>query len=276
MKRNAKPIRPPVKWHGGKHYLAKKIVAFFPDHHSYIEPFGGAGSVLLNKKPSEIEVFNDLDTSITRLFQVLRDHGPVLLEKLSLTPYSELEFELAAEETDDEIEMARRNFVRWRQSFGGQGKSFSYTLHRVRNQLPDVVSGFLSSIDENLPLIVERLRGVQIMNREAIEVIKKWDSEKSLIYADPPYLPETRASKAVYAQELTRDEHIELATTLNACKSKVILSGYHSELYDELYAAWHRVEFDMALHSAGGETKARKKEVLWMNFLPPNTSEVEV
>lgn len=230
-------LRPPVKWHGGKHYLAQCIVSRFPPHHTYVEPFGGAASVLLNKEPSPVEIYNDLDERITRLFRVLRDHGDEFRRRLTLTPYSEIEFETAEEQATDEIEQVRRDFVRWRLSLGGRGDSFSYTLHRVRRLMADVVSGYLSAIDEQLPLIVDRLRTVEITSRPAIEVIRKWDSETTLIYCDPPCLPSTlqENSRDVYGREMGENDHRELADVLSSCSAHVVLSGYPSELYQELY-----------------------------------------
>lgn len=261
-------LRPPVKWHGGKHYLARRIVECFPDHHTYVEPFGGAASVLLNKEPSPVEVYNDLDERITRLFRVLRDHGDEFHRRISLTPYSEIEFDLASEPDDDEIEQARRDFVRWRLSLGGRGDSFSFTLHRVRRLMADVVSGYLSAIDEQLPLIIDRLRTVELVSRPAVEVIRKWDSDATLVYCDPPYVHSTRQenSRDVYGSEMTEEQHQELAEVLNACKSKVVLSGYPSELYRDLYRGWHRCEFDIANHASGGKSKDREVECLWLNF----------
>src|SRR5947209_1886810 len=169
-------LRPPVKWHGGKRYLSRSIIDFFPPHRTYLEPFGGAASVLLNKIPSSVEVYNDLDQRVTRLFRILRDHGEEFRRLLTLTPYSEVEFDRAGQPAETEIEQARRDFVRWRMSLGGRGDSFSFTLHRVRREMADVVSGYLSMIDQELPTIIERLRKVQIVNRPALEVIRTWDS----------------------------------------------------------------------------------------------------
>ena len=266
-------IRPPVKWHGGKFYLCEWIIDHFLPHSTYVEPFGGAASVLLNKEPATVEIYNDLDGRITRLFRVIRNHGEEFQRRMTLTPYSEVEFELdenppSDTEPNDEIELARRDFVRWRQSIGGRGISFSLTLHRVRRGMADVVSGYLSSIDEQLPLITQRLRSVQIMKSPAIEVIEKWDSENTLIYCDPPYVHETRASNSrdLYGVELTADDHRLLAKTLNRCKSKVILSGYPSPLYNELYGSWRQEKMEIANHSASGASKAIKEETLWMNW----------
>lgn len=263
-----KTLRPPVKWHGGKRYLCKRIIAHFPPHQTYLEPFGGAASVLLNKLPAPVEVYNDLDQRITRLFRVLRDHGEEFRRLLTLTPYSELEFDRANEPADNEIEQARRDFVRWRMSLGGRGDSFSFTLHRVRRSMADVVSGFLSMIDEQIPPIIERLRRVQIVSRPAIEVIHTWDGPDTLIYCDPPYVHETRheGSREVYGVEMSEQDHRELAAVLNSCRAKVVLSGYPSPLYEELYHSWRTISIDIANHAAGGRKKARKQEMLWINF----------
>ena len=261
-------LRPPVKWHGGKHYLCNRIIERFPPHHTYVEPFGGAASVLLNKPPTPVEVYNDLDSRITRLFEVLRNHGDEFRRLLTLTPYSEVEFQRALQPADDPIEQARRDFVRWRMSLGGRGDSFSFTLHRVRRSMADVVSGYLSTIDVQLPDIIDRLRPVQITCRPALEVIRAWDSPETLFYCDPPYVHETRhhGSRDVYGVEMTEAEHRQLAETLNQTRGNVVLSGYASPLYEDLYRGWRTVEFDMANHAAGGKSKARKQEILWLNW----------
>lgn len=271
----AKTIRPPVKWHGGKHYLAKRIVALLPDHHTYVEPFGGGASILLNKPPALVEIYNDLDRGLVNLFWVLRNHGAALCQALTLTPYSEEEFmlESTADKTAaramtsaEAIEQARSDFVRWRQSIGGRGDSFSCTLHRVRRGMADVVSGYLSAIDEVLPAVIERLRRVQILCRPALDVILKWDSPETLFYCDPPYVHSTRegGSRAAYGHEMTDSEHEGFADALRACSGAVVLSGYDSELYRELYRGWRRVTFEVANHAAGGKTKRRMTECVWI------------
>lgn len=267
-KKAGRALRPPVKWHGGKYYLRTRIIDHFAPHHTYVEPFGGAASVLLNKVPSSVEVYNDLDERITRLFRVIRNHGEELHRRLTLTPYSELEFRGSNDTDGDEIEQARRDFVRWRLSLGGRGDSFSFTLHRVRRGMADVVSGFLSMIDEQLPLIVERLRTVEIICRPAIDVIRTWDSPETLFYCDPPYVPTARheGSRSIYGCEMSEEDHRKLTAILRGCNGKVVLSGYPSSLYDELYIDWRTAHFDIANHAAGGPSKARKQETLWMNW----------
>jgi DNA adenine methylase len=134
--------------------------------------------------------------------------------------------------------------------------------------MADVVSGYLSMIDNELPRIIERLRTVQIVQRPALDVIRTWDSADTLIYCDPPYLHSTRheGSRSVYGCEMSEVEHRELADVLIQCKSRVVLSGYPSALYTELYRQWKAIEFDMPNHAAGGRTKARKQETIWLNW----------
>lgn len=259
-------IRPVVKWHGGKYYLVRQIIELFPPHHTYVEPFGGAASVLLNKPPAAVEVYNDLDDRLTRLFRVLRDHPEEFQRRLQLTPYSELEWRQAATPVEDEIEQARRDFIRLRQSLGGRGENFSYSLHRTRRGMADVVSGFLSAIDAELPLIVERFRRVQILRRDALDVIQKWDSTQTLFYCDPPYLPTVVARDNVYRYRLSVEDHKWLLDLLCRCKGKVMISGYPSDLYDQTLSGWSRQEITIANHAAGGKKKRRCQEVLWYNW----------
>lgn len=261
-------IRPPVKWHGGKHYLARRIIDCFPPHRIYLEPFGGAGSVLLNKPPCDVEAYNDLDQRVTRLFRVLRNKGEVFREQLKLVPYSQIEFHEAANypEQADDVKKAICDFLRWRQSFGGQGRSWSCTTTRARGGMAGDVHAWWTAI-AGLPQIIERLRRVQILGQPALQAIRRFDHGDALIYCDPPYVHRTRAKGAtnVYGVEMSDEDHRELAVVLRECRSQVVLSGYRSDLYDELYGDWQRIEFDVANHAAGGKRKARQTECLWMN-----------
>lgn len=262
-------MRPPVKWHGGKRYLAKRIIKVFPQHRVYLEPFGGGASVLLNKTPVEVETYNDLDHRITRLFRVLRDQGESFLRKVSVIPYSQVEFEAADSYPDSasELDCAICDFVRWRQSFGGKGQSWSYTTGRARGGMAGDVNAWWTAI-KMLPEIVDRLHRVQIICQPAVDAIRRFDHEEGLIYADPPYVHSTRSKggRKVYGVEMSDDDHRGLAGVLHNCKAKVVLSGYPSQLYRELFADWRRVDFDMPNHAAGGKKKGRETECLWLNF----------
>jgi DNA adenine methylase len=262
-------IRPPVKWHGGKRYLAKQIIQYFPPHRVYLEPFGGGASVLLNKLPAEVEVYNDLDLRITRLFRVLRDQGDRFLAKVQLIPYSQIEFEAAVAYPPgaSDLDMAICDFVRWRQSFGGKGQSWSYTTKRARGGMAGDVNAWWTAID-GLPEIIDRIRRVQLLCQSAFEAIPRFDHPEGLIYCDPPYVHSTREqnSRKVYHAEMSDEDHRRLAQLLRKCKGKVVVSGYPSAIYNELFEGWRLVKFDIANHAAGGREKGRETECLWLNF----------
>jgi DNA adenine methylase len=261
--------RPPVKWHGGKRYLASRIIGHFPTHRIYLEAFGGGASVLLNKPPVEVETYNDLDLRITRLFRIIRDQGEAFLEKVRLIPYSQVEFDSAGTYPvgGTDLEMAICDFVRWRQSFGGKGQTWSYTTGRARGGMAGDVNAWWTAI-EHLPTIIGRIRRVQIICQSAFDAIPRFDHPEGLIYCDPPYVHSTRdeGSRAVYHTEMSDDEHRELARLLGKCKSKVVVSGYPSPLYDELYGNWRVVSFDIANHAAGGRKKDRETECIWLSY----------
>jgi len=258
-----------VKWHGGKRYLAKRIVQHFPEHRIYLEAFGGGASVLLNKPPVDVEVYNDLDLRITRLFRILRDQGDSFLAKVRFIPYSQVEFEVAAAYPPcaSDLDMAVCDFVRWRQSFGGKGESWSYTTSRARGGMAGDVNAWWTAID-HLPEVIERIRRVQILCQSALEAIPRFDHPQGLIYCDPPYVHSTREahSRRIYHSEMSDEEHGKLAKLLKKCKAKVIVSGYPSDLYKEIYKGWRVATFDIANHAAGGNQKGRETECLWMNY----------
>ena len=264
---NGMKIRPPLKWYGGKHYLAEWIVSQFPDHRIYLEPFGGGASVLLKKPSVEVETYNDVDLRLTRFFRVLRDRGDEFIKRVSLIPYSQLEFEAAKADTlrVGDVENAIADFVRWRQSFAGKGQSWSYTTSRARGGMAGDVNAWWTAID-GLPQVIDRLRRVQIICQSAFEAIPRFDHEEGLIYCDPPYVHGSRCKQStnVYHAEMSDDDHKKLASVLAKCKAAVVLSGYDSPLYDSLYGNWKKVTRTIANHAAGGSRKGRETECLWI------------
>ena len=215
----------------------------------------------------DVEAYNDLDLRITRLFRVLQLTGAGFCRPVHLIPFSQKEFDDAASYSSDasDLDKAVCDFVRWRQSFGGKGKTWSCTTTRARGGMAGDVNAWWTAIDQ-LPEIIARLKRVEILHQPALKAIQRFDGPETLIYCDPPYLHETREanSRDVYGVEMSETDHRELAAVLRDCQSKVVLSGYPSPLYDELFRSWRRVEFEIANHAAGGRQKARMIEVLWI------------
>lgn len=262
------PTRPILRYHGGKFNLAPWIISHFPPHRVYVEPFGGAGSVLLQKERSYGEVYNDLDGEVVNLFRMARDRGRDLRRALAWTPFAREDYVRALDERpDDPLEVARLMVVRCFMGFGSNANN-----RQVRSgfRANSKMSGTTPAHDwENLAqafrAICHRLRGVVIENRDAASIIEQQDSPATLFYCDPPYVHDTRAMDRMhghhgYVHEMTDADHAALAERLRAVVGMVLLSGYHGALYDRLFGDWHRVEREALADGA-----APRVEVLWMN-----------
>jgi DNA adenine methylase len=263
------PLKPPIVYFGSKQTIADQIVAFFPEHDHYVEPFAGSLAVLLAKKPSKMETVNDLDEVLVTFWRVLRDRPEDLARACALTPHSRVEYSTIREAgpAGDELEIARRVWVLLTQGRAGTLRKPTGWRHFVVPRgssigMPSYLDGYLARM---LPA-AERLRQASLEALPALDLIAKYGADpETLLYVDPPYAASTRAP-GQYKHELeTDDEHRELAEALTSCKAAVVLSGYPSELYDqELYPDWSRVEIaSMTGNGVNGE-KART-EVLWSN-----------
>lgn len=266
------PARPVMRYHGGKWRLAPWIIRHFPPHQIYVEPFGGAASVLLRKPRAQHEVYNDLDEAIVNVFRVLRD--PVTAESLrracELTPYSRVEFEACyGGEVDDPVERARRTIVATFLAHGSTARKKNGTGFRAKAVRRNSTGARdWAGWPDQVPTFVERLRGVTLERRPALDVIAQQDSPGTLFYVDPPYPIETRTAargrshaERAYRFNLTDDEHRELGEVLRSVEGHVVLSGYGCALYDEeLYPDWHRV-----VRSANTDGGGLREEVLWIS-----------
>lgn len=266
------PTRPVLRYHGGKFRLAPWILSFFPEHVVYVEPFGGAASILMQKQRVGAECYNDLDGNVVNLFRILRDPDRALelQRRVELTPFSREEFDWAYEPMVDDMDGAHKLIIK---SFMGHGSDSATRSCRTgfRSKLSDgrvLPSVEYSTWSNSIPDFTRRLRGVVIERKPALEVIGRMDSAKTLIYCDPPYVHTTRSALKGrgkkthgYAHEMDDVDHVALASVLRAAAGMVVLSGYPSTLYDrDLYPDWIRHE---RKHIADGG-KVRK-EVVWMN-----------
>lgn len=258
------PFRPVLRWHGGKWILAPWIIEHFPPHQVYVEPFGGAASVLMRKRVSYAEVYNDLDQSVVNLFRVLRsDQAERLVRELRLTPFARDEFRQAYEPTEDAVESARRLIIRSFMGFGSNGHSKLTGFRANSNRSGTTPSHDWQNYPDSLAMVIERLRGVTVENKDAREVMAQHDGPETLHYVDPPYVFETRSDDgADYAHELSDDQHADLLQFLRSLRGMVVLSGYPSDLYDAALPDWHRVE-----RPALADGAKKRTEVLWINPL---------
>lgn len=285
----------PLKWHspGGKAYLAQRIVALMPPRCingnkpdpadpgwlHYVEPYAGGLSVLLANDPEGIsEVVNDANGDLMDFWGAIMKPSRFaeFLRRVQAIPFAEMAWLASGHllargcrcEKPDCINNAVNFFVQCRQSLAGRMKGFTgITRTRTRRGMNNEVSAWLTAV-EGLPAVHERLKRVLILNRDALEVIRKEDGPRTLFYLDPPYLHSTRATTGEYAHEMDETRHAELLSALAVLKGRFLLSGYRSDLYDAAAAAsgWRRTDIDIANHAAGGASKRRMVECVWRNF----------
>lgn len=265
---------PPLKWHGGKNYLARKIVEMMPSHLHYVEPYAGGLAVLLAKNPEGFsEVVNDINGELCNFWNVLRETFlfESFLRMTEATPFSEKIWNesYAASQVGCEgtnVQRAFWFFVTCRQSLAGRMDTFApLSKTRTRRNMNEQASAWLNAV-EGLPLVHSRLKRVAVLNRPAVEVLRQEDGAHTLFYCDPPYLHETRTDRDTYAHEMTEAEHAELLEALLNVRGKVILSGYHAPLYDNSLQSWNCHDFELPNNAASGGNKRRMIEAVWCNF----------
>jgi DNA adenine methylase len=271
------PKSGPIKWHGGKSYLAPKIIELMPPHTRYCEPFFGGGAVLLQKPCDGVAEFaNDLNRELTNFWSVLRDE--TLFKRFGFhvvsTPLSQIEFDRARKDNfrfadhGEDVHGAVRFFVLNRQSRQALGRDFATPTSRLRRGMNEQVSAWLSAVD-GLPEFHARLKRVEIRCMDAKEFIRELDSPETCFYCDPPYMHETRNTTKEYGEhEMSHADHEDLLVCLSEITGKFLLSGYRSELYDEAANqwGWRRIDFEIPNQASSKRTKEIKTECVWVNY----------
>lgn len=252
-----------LRYPGSKWRIADKLVDMIPPHHTYLEPYFGSGAVFFRKEPSDIEMVNDLDHDVTNLFWCIQNDAGKLSRLVMTTPYSRQVYDELFDGIGDEepYHKACRFLIRcwqghgfrttgekdgWKNDVRGREKMYAlWNWYRLPGWVMD---------------ITERLRRVQIENRPALEVIRRFDYGDVFMYIDPPYLLGTRHGKQ-YAHEMDDDAHEELLEELVSSRAQIMISGYASEMYDSILSQWKRVELE-----SNDNTGRRRTEVVWMNY----------
>jgi len=257
-------------WFGGKFSHLDFLLPLIPqDATHFCDVFGGSAAVLLNVNPYPVETYNDVDSELVNFFEALRNQGPKLIKAIGLTPFSREELVRACipEQGLSKLERARRFYIRARQTRTGLAQTSSegrwaHCVLTSRAGMSGAVSRWLGSV-EGLSEIAQRLQRVQIENAPAIETIQRYDTPETVFYIDPPYVHSARGDSSAYGYEMTDEDHKNLAKVLNRVRGRVILSGYRTDLYDQLYRKWRREDAEARnCHSV----RKLRQESAWLNF----------
>ncbi|TBT85386.1 DNA adenine methylase [Propioniciclava sinopodophylli] len=255
VRRSAAALRYP----GAKWSLAGRIAAEFGPHYHYVEPYFGSGAVFFSKAPSPHEVLNDLNGQVVNLWKVLRDQTEDLCWALETTPWSRDEYAVSDVTTGDPLEDARRFVVRVWQAHASDLAKKTGWKNRGVHQRAGGMSHRWQKVPDQLRTLAWRLSDAEIENRDALSVVRRFNARDVLIYADPPYLHETRTQK-MYSEEVEVEHHVELLGALVQHQGPVVLSGYANSLYDESLEGWERI----VMKAPKVEKGASRSEVLWV------------
>lgn len=249
-----------LKYPGAKWRISEWIISHFPEHKVYCEPFFGSGAVFFNKPQTYIETINDIDGNIVNLFKVCRESPEELAQLIELTPFSRKEFENCYDlSIANDVERARRTLVRYHQSFGTANSS-KKSWRNVQTYGGPRTATMWNYLPGRIAEVCERLKDAQIENIDAIQLIRRYNDENTLIYCDPPYLQSLR-KKRMYAYETPDDYHVKLLEALKESKSKIILSGYDNPLYNVTLIGWNTDE-----KKTTAQMGLPRVEKVWFNF----------
>lgn len=262
---------PAIRYHGGKFRLAPWVMEFFPDHRIYVEPFGGAAGVLIQKPRAYSEVYNDLDGDMVNFFRVVQNAGlrHQLIESLAMTPYAREEFEIAWLPATDSLERARRLIIRAQMGFGSAGATKGTTGFRIDTKREyETAQHVWAQYPSNMAALGLRMTGVLIENRPALDVLLAHDTPDTLFYVDPPYVHDTRCRVSMgsargYRHEMTDDDHLALLDALQTVQGMVVLSGYPHPIYEDALNGWELREKTARI--SGGRGTAKRTECVWLN-----------
>lgn len=258
-----------IKYPGSKWRIADWIISFFPPHHTYLEPFFGSGAVLFSKPRSDIETVNDLDGDVVNLFSWIRDDPETLAKAIYATPYARDVYNTAQEEYDtgknlESLKKAVNFCIRLNMGFGyrttGSKVGWKSDVHGREKAYAAID---WSTLPERVIEASKRLRGVQIEHQDALELIQRYNYDDVLLYCDPPYAPGTRQQKQYACEMFDQKEHEKLLQTILAHKGSALVSGYSTELYEDMLRGWHREST-----KSRTQLNVEKEEILWMNFEP--------
>lgn len=248
-----------LRYPGSKWSIAGSIVENFGAHYHYVEPYFGSGAVFFTKEPSPHEVINDSNSLVVNFFRVLRDRTDELCWALEATPWAREEYDIAHVVTGDELEDARRFVVRvWQAHASDLAKKTGWKGRGVKQRARGMSIRW-QRVPADLTALAWRLSDAEIESRPALDVLTRFAAADCLIYADPPYLPETRTQK-MYGEEMTLAEHEALLDILRAHPGPAVLSGYANELYDRALTGWRHV----VVKPPKVEKAAQRMEKLWV------------
>lgn len=264
-----------VQWVGGKGQQLGDLLPLIPYSRGYAEPFGGGAVVLMSRRRSPCEVYNDLNQNVVALFRQFqtREKFEAFEARLAATMWSRDEFRkalaLQAAADTDEADRAWATYVIQNQGISGSHSKSEGNWSRSFVDAKNTEKWWRRH--ERLEQVYERFKNVQIDSVDALQFMAYWDAPDMVFYVDPPYVLDTRGDRSYYEYELTLTQHEQLVEVLLQLEGAVVLSGYDHEVYKPLLAAgWEPYSYEAHAYARivsaeKGEEKPDRVEAVWRN-----------
>ena len=256
-----RPTKAPFGYPGGKANIVKEIVKLMPRGKSFVDVFGGAGTVLLNMPTSKVEVFNDINSGIVATYRCLRDREKFdkLAAWIDLTVHSREDWVFCREtwqDCSDDVERAGRWLYMLDYSFACMGRNFGNT------RVDSTISGRLTRRISSWRTVHNRLRNVTIENLDFRRIFEKYDHEDAVFYCDPPYSHSDNAG--AYSLKWDRTDDEALLSCIEHCKGSIVMSGYNNTLIDDRPFWTGRHEFTSLTRMGQVEDRHYAEEIIWI------------
>ena len=279
IKQKKKPILKYVPSYGSKRRMVRKLRKMIPEHEKYVELFAGSGALLLNHERSKVEIINDKAEEISNLFEVMvdREKGRQFINAVKSMNYDKDIFEAvkcAKKQYFHEftqVEKAVLQYYLLTTSFNATGKQFAKGRFDSDEEYRKRVCKYLEDV-------YQRLEGVEVLNLDAIELLKIFvEDENAFLFMDPPYVKSLRGKGAgnVYAYEMELREHIEMLKTIQNAKAKIMLCGYwmgEADIYDSFLLPYRWKRIFVGNYPKSAQRKKDRdigSEYIWLNYSIP-------
>lgn len=245
--------------------MIEHILPLIPPHKKYVEPFAGGAAVFFAKRPSSVEVLNDINGNLANFYRVMKLDFENLHRLVDATLHDEHTYKRArniyrGKTAATDVERAWAVWVAAAMSFGGN----FFTHFQITCKAADKSNPGIHTRNKRIEFkkAAHRLESTMILEKDAITVLQKFDQADSFVYCDPPYVNMYQGHYAGY----TRKEYLKLLCILSRFKGKFLLSSYDTEVlqwFAKRYG-WQQKSFEQRLGVKG--TKQRKVEILTYNY----------
>jgi len=251
--------KPIIPWIGGKRKLAGTILPLFPPHQCYVEPFCGAAAIFFLKRPSEVEVLNDINGDLVNLYRVVKYHLEELYKQFKWVLTSRQNWEwlqATAPATLTDVQRAARFLYLQKLAFGGKvdGQSFgTATTSRPRFNI--------FTLEEDLAEAHFRLSHTTIEHLGWQEVVRRYDRPHTLFYCDPPYW-----QVEGYGIDFPWSEYEQLAAAARTIAGTMLISINDHPQIRQLFDGLPVVEVDYQYTVGGAGKGGECVELIYGNW----------